>query len=261
MRAYLDGKVATIATLKTLGAEGRLIFRIYLLQIAVLAGIGVALGLLLGAGVPILFGGVIEAALPFPAEIGLYPMPLLEAAFYGVVTAFLFTLWPLARTEGVRAAALYRGSGRGAVPAARHLWAIAGLAVLLVGGAVWFSGTWELTLGSAGGVIGALIVLAIAALGLRRGARAAARAGLGAGARGAADGAGGHRRPARRGGGGDPVAGAGPFGAGGGGADRRQPARGHRDGPAGAGAELLLRRYSARPDRGLSGTGCRAIRR
>ncbi|MBA4352518.1 MAG: drug:proton antiporter, partial [Rhodobacter sp.] len=76
VRAYLDGKVATIATLKTLGAEGRLIFRIYLLQIAVLAGVGVVLGLLLGAGLPILFGGVIEAALPFPAEIGLYPMPL-----------------------------------------------------------------------------------------------------------------------------------------------------------------------------------------
>lgn len=178
VRAYLDGKVATIATLKTLGAEGRLIFRIYLLQIAVLAGVGVVLGLLLGAGLPILFGGVIEAALPFPADIGLYPMPLIEAAFYGLVTAFLFTLWPLARTEGVRAAALYRGSGRAGWPAARHLWAIAGLAVLLVGGAVWFSGTWELTLGSAGGVIGALLVLALAAFGLRRGARAAARAGL-----------------------------------------------------------------------------------
>lgn len=178
VRAYLDGKVATIATLKTLGAEGRLIFRIYLLQIAVLAGVGVVLGLLLGAGLPILFGGVIEAALPFPAEIGLYPMPLMEAAFYGLVTAFLFTLWPLARTEGVRAAALYRGSGQAGWPAARHLWAIAALAVLLVGGAVWFSGTWELTLGSAGGIIGALLVLALAALGLRRGARAAARAGL-----------------------------------------------------------------------------------
>lgn len=178
VRAYLDGKVATIATLKTLGAEGRLIFRIYLLQIAVLAGVGVVLGLLLGAGLPILFGGVIEAALPFPAEIGLYPMPLMEAAFYGLVTAFLFTLWPLARTEGVRAAALYRGAGRGGWPAARHLWAIAALAVLLVGGAVWFSGTWELTLGSAGGVIGALLVLALAAIGLRWGARATARAGL-----------------------------------------------------------------------------------
>lgn len=178
VRAYLEGKVATIATLKTLGAEGRLIFRIYLLQIGVLAGVGVALGLALGAAVPVLFGGVIEAALPFPAEVGVYPLPLLEAAFYGVVTAFLFTLWPLARTEGVRAAALYRGSGRGGLPAARHLWAIAGLAVLLVGGAVWFSGTWELTLGSAGGVIAALAVLALAALGLRRAARSMARAGV-----------------------------------------------------------------------------------
>lgn len=178
VRAYLEGKVATIATLKTLGAEGRLIFRIYLMQIAVLAGIGVALGLMLGAAVPVLFGGVIEAALPFPAEVGVYPLPLLEAAFYGLVTAFLFTLWPLARTEGVRAAALYRGSGRGGMPAARHLLAIAGLAVLLIGGAVWFSGTWELTLGSAGGVIAALIVLAAAAWGLRRLARGMARAGL-----------------------------------------------------------------------------------
>lgn len=178
VRAYLEGKVATIATLKTLGAEGRLIFRIYLLQIAVLAGVGVAIGLALGAAVPLVFGGVIEAALPFPAEVGVYPMPLVEAAFYGVVTAFLFTLWPLARTEGVRAAALYRGAGRGALPAVRHLVAIGALAVLLVGGAVWFSGTWELTLGSAGGVIAALAVLALAAWGLRRAARAVARAGV-----------------------------------------------------------------------------------
>lgn len=178
VRAYLDGKVATIATLKTLGAEGGLIFRIYLMQIAALAGFGVALGLVLGAGLPIAFGGVIESALPFPAEVGLYPLPLAEASFYGLVSAFLFTLWPLAKTEGVRAAALYRGSGGGRLPALRHLVAIAVLAVVLVGGAVWFSGVWELTLGSAGGVIAALVVLAGAAALLRRGARAAARTGI-----------------------------------------------------------------------------------
>ena len=33
VRSYLEGKVETIATLKTLGAEGGLIFRIYLWQI------------------------------------------------------------------------------------------------------------------------------------------------------------------------------------------------------------------------------------
>jgi putative ABC transport system permease protein len=177
VRAYLDGKIATIATLKTLGAEGRLIFRIYLLQIGVLAAFGVTAGLILGAGVPLLFGGVIEASLPFPADIALYPAPLIEAAFYGVVTAFLFTLWPLARTERVRAAALYRGGGQAGWPAARHLWVIAGLAGVLIAGAVWFSGTWKLTLGSAGGVIGALLVLSVAAWALRLGAKRAARSG------------------------------------------------------------------------------------
>lgn len=175
VRAYLEGKTATIATLKTLGAEGRLIFRIYLLQIAALAGLGVALGLLLGTALPLAFGGLIEASLPFPADIGVYPAPLVEAAFYGLVTAFLFTLWPLARTEKLRAAALYRGAARAGRPAGRHVAAIAALAALLLGGATWFSGNWKLTTGAAGGVIGALLVLWLASVGLRRATRWAAR--------------------------------------------------------------------------------------
>ena len=56
---------------------------------------------------PLLFAGVIEARLPFPGDFALYPGPLVEAAFYGVLTALLFTLWPLARTE--------TGAGGGAV--------------------------------------------------------------------------------------------------------------------------------------------------
>ncbi len=175
VRAYLDSKTATIATLKTLGAESGLIFRIYLWQIAVLSGFGVVIGLALGAGIPVAFGGVIEASLPFPAEVALHPLPLIEAAFYGVTTAFLFTLWPLARSEGVRAAALYRGAGAAGPVRPSRLVAIAALTVLLVGGAVWFSGTWQLTLGSAGGVIAALAVLAVAAWGTRKLARRAAR--------------------------------------------------------------------------------------
>jgi putative ABC transport system permease protein len=178
VRAYLDEKTPTIATLKTLGADSATIFRTYLIQIGILSALGVVAGLLLGAGVPMLFAGVIEAALPFPADIALYPMPLLEAAFYGVITAFLFTLWPLARSEKVRAAALYRGDARGAGwPRWRHLVTILVLAVLLIGGAVMFSGTWQLALGAAGGVLGALMVLAVAAWGQRLLARRVARSG------------------------------------------------------------------------------------
>ncbi len=175
VRAYLDGKVATIATFKVLGAEGGLIFRIYLLQIAALTAVGVAAGLVLGAGVPLLAAPLISASLPFPAEFALYPRPLAEAAFYGVVTALLFSLWPLAVAQRQRAAALYRGAAGRVWPAARHLVAIAALAVLLVGGAVWFSGTWQLSLGTTGGVAGALLLLGLAALALQGLARRLAR--------------------------------------------------------------------------------------
>ena len=42
VRAWLDGRLATIATLKCLGAPGRLIFQTYLLQVLVLSGLGIA---------------------------------------------------------------------------------------------------------------------------------------------------------------------------------------------------------------------------
>jgi putative ABC transport system permease protein len=175
VRAYLEGKIATIATLKTLGAEGRTIFQVYLLQIAVLSGLGVLLGLVIGAVVPLLAAPWIEASLPFPVAFGLYPLPLLEAGFYGVITAFLFTLWPLARSQEVRAAALYRGAGNAGWPGLRHWVALGVLVALLIGGSMLFSGAAMLALSTAGGVVLALILLALAALGLRRLARWAAR--------------------------------------------------------------------------------------
>ena len=175
VRAYLEGKVATIATLKVLGAEGGLIFRVYLMQIAALAGVGIAAGLVLGAGVPLLAAPLISASLPFPAEFALYPEPLVEAAFYGVVTALLFSIWPLAQAGRQRAAALYRGAAARIWPGWRQMAAIGVLAGALVGGAVWFSGTWKLSLGTTGGVTAALVVLGLAALGLQWLARQAAR--------------------------------------------------------------------------------------
>ncbi len=175
VRAYLEGKVATIATMKVLGAEGGLIFRIYLLQIGVLALAGVAAGLVLGAGVPLALAPVISASLPFPAAFAVYPVPLIEAAFYGAVTALLFSVWPLAVAQRQRAAALYRGAVGRIWPGPWHLAALGGLALLLVGGAVWFSGTVELSLGTTGGVAASLLVLALAATGLQLVARRAAR--------------------------------------------------------------------------------------
>jgi putative ABC transport system permease protein len=177
VRSYLDGKVATIAILKTLGAEGRTIFAAYLIQIGALAGVGIGIGLVLGAAVPIVFAPLIEAQLPLPAEFTVHPGPLAEAALYGVLTALLFTLWPLARTEQVRAAALFRDAGGPSrtMPRKRWIGLTGALLLALVAAAAGLSGEPWLALWAAAGVVGALVLLVLAAAGAKALARRAAR--------------------------------------------------------------------------------------
>lgn len=173
VRAYLAGKTATIATLRTLGATRATIFLTYFFQIGALTLLGLAIGLALGVAVPLALAPLITARLPIPAEFAIYPRPLVEAALYGALVAVIFTLWPLARTENVRAATLFRdamGAGR-ALPRRRYMGAILGLLAILLGAAVLFSGTWRLTLSTAGGIAGALLLLSLTALGVQALAR------------------------------------------------------------------------------------------
>lgn len=178
VRSYLDTKTGVIATLKTLGAEGRTIFAVYFLQIGALTLVGVIAGLALGLGAVLAVAPFVQGSLPVPIAVGLYPAPLAEAALYGVLTALVFTLWPLARVERVRAAALYRGIGTEARdwPRPALMLALLAAAGALVGAAVWFSGVWALALGAAGGIAASLALLWVMALGLRALARRAARA-------------------------------------------------------------------------------------
>lgn len=169
VRAYITSKTSVIATLRTLGAERATVFQTYFIQIGILSLVGIALGLLLGAFIPLLLAPLIEAQLPVPASFALYPAPLIEAAIYGLLTAFLFTLWPLARTEDVRAATLFRealGSAR-MFPAPRYVVASVLALAALIALASWFSQTWELTLWTAGGIAGSLFLLVLAAFAIR----------------------------------------------------------------------------------------------
>ncbi|MGJ8621733.1 MAG: ABC transporter permease [Yoonia sp.] len=169
VRAYLAGKTGVIATLKTLGATRATIFQTYFLQVGVLTVIGVLLGLILGAGLPVLFAPLIESRLPIPAIFTVYPAPLVEAAVYGILAALVFTLWPLAKTEDIRAATLFRDafSASKVLPPVKFLVAIAALLALLIATASWFSGTLFLTLWTAGGIAGALAILVLAAVLIR----------------------------------------------------------------------------------------------
>nr|WP_323779164.1 FtsX-like permease family protein [Amylibacter sp.] len=169
VRAYLAEKTNVIATLKTLGATRQTIFLTYFLQIAALTLIGVVIGVVIGASLPLLFAPLIEAQLPIPAAFAIYPAPLIEAAIYGLLAALIFTLWPLAKTEDIRAATLFRNafSGSNTLPAPRYLMALVGLIAVLVGLAVWFSGTVQLTLWTAGGIAGSLVILVLASFSIR----------------------------------------------------------------------------------------------
>ncbi|WP_299838908.1 FtsX-like permease family protein [uncultured Jannaschia sp.] len=177
VRAYLDRKTEVIATLKTLGAEGRTIFAAYMMQIGVLALAGIAGGLILGTLIPLAAGPLIQSLLPVPVALGVHPLPLLEAAIYGALTALIFTLWPLARTEQVRAASLFRDA-TGSVriwPRRRYLVTLALSVALLIGLSAWLSGIPTLAFWSAGGIVAALAALVLAAIGVRMLSRRLAR--------------------------------------------------------------------------------------
>ncbi|MDP5085253.1 MAG: FtsX-like permease family protein [Yoonia sp.] len=169
VRAYLAGKTSVIATLKTLGATRKIIFQTYFIQIGVLTLAGVLIGLVIGAGLPVLFAPLIEARLPIPAVFQIYPAPLFEAAVYGLLAALIFTLWPLAKTEDIRAATLFRDAfaASSALPSKIYLVAIAALLAALIGAAILFSGTVFLTLWTAGGIAAALGILVLAAMFIR----------------------------------------------------------------------------------------------
>ncbi len=181
VRAYLASKTETIATLRTLGAERRLIFLTYFLQIGVLSVCGIALGVILGGVGPLLLGPLIASQLPFPAVFSVYPEALAEAALYGVLTALLFTLWPLARAERIRAAALYRDALGGPMtwPAPRYILATLVTLIALVAAAAVFSDSPRLALWTAGGLVAALLVLLAAGAAIGGLAKLATRAARG----------------------------------------------------------------------------------
>lgn len=177
VKAYLDTKRATIATLKCLGAPGALVFRLYLTQVLALALVGIAIGLALGAVVPLVAVRMLGDVLPVAARFAVYPAPLALAAAYGGLTALGFALWPLARAREIPASSLFRD-----IIAPVRRWprppyvAAAGAALGGLGGlAVGFSDDPWFAAWFVAGVAASFMMLRLAAAGLAWAARRAGR--------------------------------------------------------------------------------------
>ncbi|WP_424812348.1 ABC transporter permease [Roseococcus sp. YIM B11640] len=114
VRAWLEARATTIATLRCMGAPTGAIFAAYLIQVLALSALGIAIGLVLGWGLTLIAAQALGDALPIPPRIAVYPAPLAQAALYGLLTALAFALWPLGRAGRIPGAALFRDTlGRG----------------------------------------------------------------------------------------------------------------------------------------------------
>jgi putative ABC transport system permease protein len=106
--AYLEARKPSIATLKALGADGALVRNVYLIQIALLAGLGILIGVTVGGLAPLGLGALVKDQLPAPALFAIYPWPLAKAALFGLLAAAAFSLAPLGQARATPPAALFR---------------------------------------------------------------------------------------------------------------------------------------------------------
>ena len=128
---YLAGKTGTIATLKCLGAPGRLVFQLYMAQVLALAAAGTAIGVAIGGGAAYGFALGAAGRMPITPVAAFYPAPLLTAAAFGMLVAATFALWPVARAREVPAAQLFRDAVAPVTGRPRRAYVIAAVAGII----------------------------------------------------------------------------------------------------------------------------------
>ncbi len=116
MRAYIAERSGIIAVMRSMGAGRSRIFIHFFAQVAALALVGVALGLLVGGSVAYLILPSIGAAVGIPLTAAIHIQPLLIAAGTGLVTAFAFAYLPLQQAQTIRPVLLFRSKGLDAPP-------------------------------------------------------------------------------------------------------------------------------------------------
>ncbi len=108
VRSFINRKKADFGTLKALGATGSYVFYTALLQVLLVAALGILIGVVLGAALPFLANALLGHLLPVPIEPRLYPGQIISGLVYGLLTALSFALPPLGRAHDISVSALFR---------------------------------------------------------------------------------------------------------------------------------------------------------
>lgn len=160
VKSHIDRRRNVIAAFKALGATGREVFAIYLVQVGALALIGSLIGLFLGAALPFVVVALFGKMLPLPLAPTLQGGSLALSLLYGLLTALAFALWPLGRVHDVPVAALFRDSveSHAKRPRAAYLAGLALTLALLVASVIALSYDKRV---AAGFVVASMLVFAL----------------------------------------------------------------------------------------------------
>jgi putative ABC transport system permease protein len=135
VRAYLDAKLATIATLRALGLREARLGAVYLCQILLLAGTASFAGAVAGGILAYAGTALVAERLPLAPEGVRLLAPLAAAWLFGVLTAITFALPAIGRALSITPAALFRGIDATAVETPLRWWrhtAISGLTLIVL---------------------------------------------------------------------------------------------------------------------------------
>jgi len=178
VNAFIKDKQPAIATMKSLGAGWRPLLATYLLQTALLGLGGSLLGALLGSLVQPLLAPALTRLLPIELALSFSPRAVLRGLAMGVGVTLLYALWPLLQIRRVPPALILRREVEprliGRRPWLAMVPIVGGLAAL----ALWQAGSWKIGALFAGGLAGALLLLALGARGVIALARRARWRGL-----------------------------------------------------------------------------------
>ncbi|WP_024706710.1 FtsX-like permease family protein, partial [Martelella sp. AD-3] len=90
--AYLESRRRAIAAFKCLGAPASMVVAIYFLQIMLVALIGILAGLVFGAIIPLIALPLLSSLLEIAIPAAVFPLALLIAALFGLLTAIAFAI-------------------------------------------------------------------------------------------------------------------------------------------------------------------------
>ncbi len=169
VQVYLQPKLASVATLRCLGAPAASAFAIYLWQITVVGLGGALLGTGIGVGAQMLLPVLLGPFLPFAVELSVHGPSIFFGLVFGWLVAMLFALRPLLgvrRISPLRALrADYESVGVRRDPWRRFVTFL--LMALGLGYSIWQAPQWWQGLAFALGLGAAYGILLLSALALR----------------------------------------------------------------------------------------------